>query len=95
MSFIALRAVSDGSALQFTVDVLDQEVKSYEYATFVYKFKPHENFDLRDFGLQINVNYIDNNEAPYRHTPYNGTVQYAQDHDDDDDGIAHVALQHC
>ena len=63
------------SSAQFTAEVLDQEIKSFEHATFVYRFKPHENFDLRDFGFQLNVNYIDNNEAPFRHTPFNATVQ--------------------
>ena len=61
---------------QFTAEILDQEVKSFEHATFVYRFKPHENFDLRDFGFQLNVNYIDSNEAPFRHTPFNSTVQF-------------------
>jgi hypothetical protein len=58
------------------MEVLDKEIKSYEHATFLYRFKPHENFDLRDFGFQLNVNYIDTHEAPFRHTPFNGTVQY-------------------
>jgi len=58
----------------FTNEAVNQEIKSHEHATFLYKFKPHESFDPRDFGFVLNVHYIDNNEAPYRHTALNSTV---------------------
>jgi hypothetical protein len=61
--------------VQFTVEVIDKEIKSFEHATFLYRFTPHESFDPRDFGFQLNVNYINSDEAPFRHTVFNGTIQ--------------------
>jgi hypothetical protein len=42
--------------------------------TFVYKFTPSDQFDPRDIGLVININYVDDVESSFRDAVFNDTV---------------------
>eukprot|EP00036_Acanthoecidae_sp_10tr_P000629 CAMPEP_0182948688 /NCGR_PEP_ID=MMETSP0105_2-20130417/59884_1 /TAXON_ID=81532 ORGANISM="Acanthoeca-like sp., Strain 10tr" /NCGR_SAMPLE_ID=MMETSP0105_2 /ASSEMBLY_ACC=CAM_ASM_000205 /LENGTH=266 /DNA_ID=CAMNT_0025088981 /DNA_START=23 /DNA_END=823 /DNA_ORIENTATION=+ len=58
----------------FTINSVNVTVPPGEQTTFVYKFKPSDQFDPRDIGLVININYIDEVDSNFRDAVFNDTV---------------------
>lgn len=59
----------------FTQQYLDIQVIAGDMTTIVYQFTPHENFDIRDYGFQLKLNYFDGEGAQYQDLVMNTTIQ--------------------
>lgn len=74
---------------------MNQTIGARSHATLRYELRPDENFDPRQFGLIINVRYIDiSNEKLHMGEAYNGTVSVTDSLDafDAETGFLYLSL---
>ena len=55
----------------FTAIGYNVSVEAGEETTISYRFRPHENFEPRDIGFQLNVHYTDSEEGRFMDSVFN------------------------
>lgn len=72
------------SMWNFTQVFTDTLVESGDLTTIFYQFRPHENFEPREFGFVVNVNYFDGDGAQFQDAVINRTCNVIERTDEFD-----------